>query len=458
MGGKRGVAYVARTRWPYILLTLLVCAGLMFSLREQGPGTSIEAIQEAGTLVVVTRNSPTTYYLGRDDEPVGFEVDLARDFAATLGVSVTFLPVDSVPEILSMMADGEAHIAAAGLTVTSAREKIFQFAPPYMQVRQIVVCRKGGATPAKIEDLADLRLVVTAGSSYAEVLAAASVLGLTWDEPDISPEALMQAVWEKEYDCTIADEPIFQVTRRHYPELVRAFALTPEEPLAWIVAPQADELRDALDKWFARASTARAIDQFTAAHFSFFPEFDFLDLTRFRDDVAQTLPTFERDLRTAARRNEMPWRLLAAMGYQESKWNPDAVSPTGVRGFMMLTRATAEHIGVADRTDAKESIWGGARYFMETFTRLPDGVTGDDRYWFALAAYNMGLGHVYDARALAEQRGLDKNAWADVKQVLGDLSDEKVYATLRHGYARGYEARRYVEQVRTYWHVLKEQR
>jgi len=446
----------AQTRWPYFLLALLMTAGLVFSLRGPGLDTSLEGIQEAGTLVVVTRNSPTTYFLGRDDVPVGFEVDMAKAFAATLGVAVTFLAVDSVPEILSIMAKGEAHIAAAGLTVTPAREETFRFAPPYMQVRQIVVCRQGGAAPTKVDDLVGLRLVVTAGSSYAEALTSAAVPGLTWEEPDIGPEALMQAVWEQEYDCTIADEPIFQVTRRHYPELVRAFALTPEEPLAWIVASDANDLGDALDKWFARASTARAIDQFTEAHFSFFPEFDFLDLTRFRDDVAQTLPTFERDLRTAARRNEMPWRLLAAMGYQESKWNPDAVSPTGVRGFMMLTRATAEQIGVADRTDAKESIWGGARYFVEILARLPDGVTGDDRYWFALAAYNMGLGHVYDARALAEQRGLDKNVWADVKQVLGELSDEKVYATLRHGYARGYEARRYVEQIRSYWHVLKE--
>ena len=456
LGGKRGARNVVRTRWPYFLLTLLVCTGLVFSLRGSGPGTSLEAIQEAGELVVVTRNSPTTYFLGRDDEPVGFEVDLARAFAATLGVSVRFLPVDSVPEILSLIEDGEAHIAAAGLTITPAREAALRFAPSYMQVHQIVVCRQGGESPSKIEDLVDLRIVVTAGSSYAEVLAAASVPGLTWDDPDIGPEALMQAVWGQEYDCTVADEPIFQATRRHYPELVSAFALTPEEPLAWIVAPQADELGNALDKWFGQAQTERAIEQFTAAHFSFFPEFDFLDLTRFRDAVAQTLPTFERDLRTAARRNEMPWRLLAAMGYQESKWNPEAVSPTGVRGFMMLTRATAEHIGVADRTDVKESIWGGAAYFMETMARLPDGVVGDDRYWFALAAYNMGMGHVYDVRALAEQRGLDKNVWADVKQVLGDLSDQKVYANLRYGYARGYEARRYVEQVRTYWHVLKE--
>ncbi len=456
--GARRLWRAGQARWPHLLLLILFLAGLCFTLRGQGPGTSLEAIREAGVLVVATRNSPTTYFLDRDDRAVGFEVDLVRAFARTLGVSVRFLAVDSVPEILNMMEEGKAHIAAAGLTVTPAREKIFRFSPPYMHVPQIVVCRQGGAATSNLADLVGLRIAVTKGSAYVEALQVASVPGLVWSEPDTGPEALMQAVWDQTYDCTVADEPIFQVTRRHYPELTNAFALTPEDPIAWIVAHKADELGDALDEWMTRAQTRRDIDRFTAAHFSFFPKFDYLDLVRFRSDVGRVLPKYERDLRTAARRNDLSWRLLAAMGYQESKWDPDAVSPTGVRGFMMLTRPTAQDVGVADRTDARESIWGGALYFKDILSRLPETIRGDDRYWFALAAYNMGLGHVYDARALAERRGLDKNVWADVKQVLASLSDDKVYPTLRYGYARGYEARRYVEQVRTYWHVLKDLR
>lgn len=447
-------------RWPHLALGVLFVIGLVFSLLGRAVDSDLDAIKQAGRLIVVTRNSPTTYFLGREGTAEGFEVDLTEAFAASLGVNVEYLAVDSVPEILSTIESGEAHIAAAGLTVTAARQASFRFTAPYMSVHQVVVCREGEAAPSSVADLVGLSIAVTKGSSYAEALTVASreVEGLQWEEPEDGPETLMQRVWDRELDCTIADDPIFQVTRRHFPELVKAFDLTEEEPVAWIVAPGADGLADQLNAWLEREGTRRNVDRLGAAHFGFFPEFDYVDLAKLRQDIANLLPTYERDLRTAARRNNLPWRLLAAIGYQESRWNPDAVSATGVEGFMMLTRSTAERVGVPDRTDAKESIWGGARYFNDILSRLPDDIVENDRYWFALAAYNMGLGHIYDARALAERQGLNKNIWVDVKKMLKHLSDEKIYPTLRHGYARGYEARRYVEHVRTYWHILKEQR
>lgn len=447
-------------RWPHLALAVLFGIGLVISLTDRAVDSSLQAIRDAGKLVVVTRNSPTTYFLGPDGDADGFEVELTQAFANSIGVEVEFLAVGTIPEVLHNIENGEAHIAAAGLTITPEREEEFQFAKSYMAVRQIVVCRRGTQSPTKVEDLVGLNIAVTKGSSHAEAMsvAAETVPTLAWEEPYAGPETLMQRVWEGGLDCTVADDPVFQVTRRHYPELMRAFALTPEEPIAWIVAPEADELSEALDKWFSRDQSSQEIDRLTAAHFGFFPEFDYVDLTKFRSDIAEVLPTYERDLRTAGRRNEVPWRLLAAMGYQESRWNPDAVSPTGVKGFMMLTRDTASRVGVPDRTDAKESIWGGARYFNDILSRLPEDIKEEDRIWFALASYNMGLGHIYDARALAERNGLNKNVWVDVKEMLKHLSDEHIYPTLRYGYARGYEARRYVEQVRTYWLVLKERR
>ncbi len=434
--------------------------GFYFSFQSERVDTSLAAIKTDGPLVVVTRNSPTTYYEGRDGDPEGFEVDLVSNFAASLGVDVEFIVADTVPEILETVADGRAHIAAAGLTVTAEREATHRFTGAYRQVRQLVVCRKNGKLPDKVEDLTGIDLVVTEGSSYTETLRRLKEdhPDIVWREDSSGPETLMQAVWESEIDCTVADEPIYQVTRRHFPELVRAFALTPETPLAWIIAPGADELAETVDEWLESKGTARLLERLIASHFGFFPEFDYVNLARLHTDIEKVLPEYESDLRTAARRNNLPWRLLAAVAYQESKWDPEAVSATGVRGIMMLTQSTAKRVGVSDRMDPKESIWGGARYLAELVDRVPEGVTGDDRYWFALAAYNMGMGHVYDARTLAERRGLDKNVWVDVKKVLDLLSQQPFYSTLRHGYARGYEAKRYVERVRTYWHVLKEQR
>jgi membrane-bound lytic murein transglycosylase F len=150
----------------------------------------------------------------------------------------------------------------------------------------------------------------------------------------------------------------------------------------------------------------------------------------------------------------MDWRLLAAIAYQESQWDADAVSFTGVRGIMMLTRQTAKQVGIDDRRDPAQSITGGARYFLELYRRLPDRISESDRIWFALAAYNLGMGHLEDARVLTESLGGDPNVWEDVEARLDLLSQERYYQTLRYGYARGFEARKFVSNVKRYYDTL----
>lgn len=444
-------------RLPHLVLLALVLTGLLLALRTDKVATGLDAIVADGKLIVVTRTSPTSFYLGREGEATGFEADLARGFARTLGLEVEFVPLESVEEILDFVQSGRAHIAAAGLVRTAAREAAHRFSPAYRKSAQVVVCRKGDELPEDITALGTVNLVVTEDSAHAEALQAkaAEVEGLSWSEEALSPEELMQRVWENEIDCTVADEPVFDIARHQHPELVKTFDLTEAEPIAWVITPGAEELATKIDEWMEDPKTRQGVERLIAAHFGFFRDFDYVDLARFHRDVEVTLPAYERDIRRAARRNELPWRLVAAMAYQESRWKPDAVSRTGVRGLMMLTESTAESVGVADRTDPQESIWGGARYFARLLARVPEDVEGEDRYWFALAAYNMGMSHVYDARRLATRNGLNKSSWSDVKSVLRHLSEPATYRTLRHGRARGYEARRYVEQVRTYWHVLK---
>ncbi|MEQ9518674.1 MAG: membrane-bound lytic murein transglycosylase MltF [Parvibaculum sp.] len=449
---------------PHFVLLALVVIGLSLSFRDDTVPLSLDDILAEGRLVVVTTPGPTTFYLGREGEPAGFEADLARGFARSFpvgeAVEIEFIVKEEIADILDWVQSGRAHIAAAGLTLTAERADEYRFSPPYRSVGQFVVCRKGGEIPASVAELVGVDLVVAEASSYVEALRVqtAGMEGVTWVEDERSPEALLQMVWEEQVGCTVADEPIFEIMRYQHPELVKAFDLTEPKPIAWIVTPGADELATKLDEWMENPKTRQGIERLLAAHFGFFRNFDYMELASFHRDVTDLLPRFERDLRFAARRNDLPWHLLAAMAYQESRWNPDAKSRTGVRGLMMLTQPTAEAVGVEDRTDARASIWGGARYFARLLARVPAGVEGEDRYWFALAAYNIGMGHVFDARTLAARRGLNKNLWSDVKSVLKDLSSPQHYATLKHGRARGYEARQFVERVRTYWHVLEEVR
>jgi membrane-bound lytic murein transglycosylase MltF len=166
-------------------------------------------------------------------------------------------------------------------------------------------------------------------------------------------------------------------------------------------------------------------------------------------------PRYRTYFKAAAEVHGIPWKLLAAQAYQESHWDWKATSPTGVRGIMMLTKRTAAELGVNNRLDPVQSIHGGARYLAQIEKRLPREIHWSDRTFFALAAYNVGMGHLYDARTLAGRCGLDPNRWRDLESVLPLLSVKQYYKTLSYGYARGQEPVRYVERIRLY-HALLE--
>ena len=175
----------------------------------------------------------------------------------------------------------------------------------------------------------------------------------------------------------------------------------------------------------------------------------------FTGDIQRLLPQYRDHFRAAATRSGADWRLLAAIGYQESRWNPQAVSHTGVRGLMMLTKDTAAVLDVDDREDAEQSIHGGARWFAQLRRRLPQQIVEPDRTAMALAAYNQGLGHLLDARQLVVQRGGNANRWADVRGVLPLLSDPEWAAQTRYGLARGEEAVGFVDGVLRYYEALR---
>ena len=174
----------------------------------------------------------------------------------------------------------------------------------------------------------------------------------------------------------------------------------------------------------------------------------------FAKHLQQRLPKYEQHFRQSGTKLEADWRLLAAIGYQESMWQPDATSKTGVRGLMMLTNRTAQAMGVANRLDPKQSIQGGSKYYVQIKDELPDSIKDPDRMWFALAAYNIGGAHLDDARKMAEQQGLNPNKWLDVKKMLPRLSQKQYYRKTRYGYARGGETVHFVQNVRRYYDIL----
>jgi len=417
----------------------------------------LDQIRQSNELVVLTRNAPTTYYQGKNG-PDGIEHDLIQQFAAHLNVNYRFVVKDSTVEILEAMSSGEAHIAAAGLTKTENRVKDYLFGPSYQPVEQQVVCRRGGELPDAVEELVGVDLWITAGASYGETLQRhkTQIPDLAWQETsDFGTEHLLERVWKKEIECTIADSNIVDINRRYFPELVIAFNLTEAEPLAWLLPEDAAALNNEIEQWFNNLKQSGALSGILNKHYGFVELFDYVDLSRFNRRVKKRLPHYTKAFKSAAEENSLLWTLLAAQSYQESHWRAKAKSPTGVRGIMMLTLITAKEMGVKSRLNARQSIKGGAKYLRKLIDRLPEEIVEPDRTWFALAAYNVGMGHIYDARKLARDQGKDPNKWHDLETVLPLLSQKKYYKNLKYGYARGKEPVRYVQRIRNYQNILE---
>jgi membrane-bound lytic murein transglycosylase F len=417
----------------------------------------LEEVQRAGVLKVVTRNAPTTYYIGPEG-PVGPEYELAAGFADYLGVELAIYTLDSVAEILPEVGDGRAHLAAAALTATAAQQDSLEFGPEYRRVTQQLVYRQGTRAPGTLADTEGGRIEVVAGSSFAETLEASRVNtpGLTWlENPTQDVQGLLERVSNGVIDYTLADSTAVDINRFFHPDIRVAFDVSESRPVAWAFRAQRDRsLVEAAERYFDELRSNGRLAEILERYLGHTDRFDYVGTRTFLQHIDARLPRYRTLFEKAAAEHGFDWRLLAAVGYQESHWNPAAVSPTGVRGIMMLTLRTAEAMGVSDREDPEQSIQGGARYLSEVFGKIPERIPEPDRTWMALAAYNVGFGHLEDARRITQQRGLDPDRWLDVRDSLPLLTQEKWYRDTRFGYTRGWEPVQFVDNIRRYYEVM----
>jgi len=439
---------------PRLISTILILLLLLGGCAE--PRSHLEQIQEDGVLRVLTRNSPTTYYIGADG-PAGVEYELAAGFAEYIGVELEIVLPLQDGDIVPMIAHGRADLAAAGLAVTDLHSRLVVFGSPYLQIRKQLVYRSGTGRPENLGTL-DGRLGVVANSSHEKLLQErrAEYPELQWTAyPDKAQHELLEMVNNGELDYAVVNSNEFSHGRRYYSEIAVAFDLTGDLDVAWAFSREEDpSLRLAAQHYFNRIRDSGELERLLARYYDPVRQYDYVDARTFLQRIGERLPQFRPHFRAAAEKYGFDWRLLAAISYQESHWEPDARSPTGVRGMMMLTRDTAARVGVEDRTDPTQSIHGGARYLREVVEKIPERIPYPDRLWFALAAYNIGFGHLEDARILTEAQGGDPDRWADVRERLPLLSRKKWYQQTRHGYARGHEPVRFVRNIRRYYHVI----
>lgn len=450
--------YLRGQRRTWAALSAILSAIVMLSgcMHERAQPNHLQQVQERGYLTIGTLMNSSSYHL-REDGPRGFEFELAQQMAAELNVELRIIDEVHIEHLFDHLAAGRVDFLAAGLDVTAKRRDSMRFTPYYHLVDQRLIYKQGTRPRPRDWDELEGDLMVVAGSSHEEYLTE-----LLRDYPQVSwrttrlydADELLEKVIQEDIAYTIADTNTLDVKRRAYPDLSVAFTVRSEVPLAWAF-PQNDDdsLYATAIEYIGRQHDSGEIVKLVDRYWGHVKQFNYVDTQLFIQAVESTLPEYIELFQQYA--GEQDWRLLAAVSYQESLWDPWARSPTGVRGMMMLTLPTARSMGVRSRLDAEQSIRGGARYLERLHQRLPARITEPDRTWFALAAYNVGLGHLNDARDITRRQGGDPDYWVDVRQRLPLLRQKQYYQDTRFGFARGDEPVTYVGNIRRYYDTLR---
>ena len=420
---------------------------------------------------------PVVYFPGPDGALTGFDVDLARQFAAEKKIALRFTMADSAAEVIAAIAKGEAHIGAGGLyrpppapraeksaAPPRSLESETGAAPPdvlwtmgFAAVEPVLIYNRDGFRPANWGDLDGESVAFIEGPGFSQEIAAARDAhpGIAW-QPLAMPSAagLISQVSDGTLSYAIVSSLAASLARNVYLGFDIAFPAGGKREVAWIVPPRFPDLRQELDRFLARLKRDGTLARLSERYIPDVRQIPRVDAHVLQERIRTRLPQYRNHFFEAQEKAGIEWRLVAAIAYQESQWDPGATSETGVRGFMQITEDTAKHLGVSDLLDPAQNVVGAARYLRDLKAKLPERIQEPDRTWLALAAFNIGLGHLEDARILAQRQKLNPDRWSDVKKVLPLLAIPEYYAEAKQGYARGGMPVAFVDRVREYYDVL----
>ncbi len=404
------------------------------------------------------RNSPTTYFVAPDGEPAGFEHDLLVAFARSQDWSIEWTEEPHPNDLFELLDAHRINLAAAALPRAVVRDRHLIAGPILFESPVHIVTRAGERPPRNVAQLAGKKVALIIGSGHSPMLMRLKRKHpkLSWAAlENVWPEELLVQLQAGKYDAVVINGMDFDPMRHVYPELGVAFDLPDKQQIVWALPKTSSQaLRNGLARFIEKARADGTIKRIYERYFGHLKRLDSSDILGILERRPTRLPGLRRHFQEAQTLTGIDWRLLAAIGYQESQWNAFATSPTGVRGLMMLTGETADRMGVSDRLDARQSILGGARYLVMMKEALPPRIPEPDRTWLALAAYNQGQGHMEDARRITQARKGSPDSWADVKEALPYLSRGTYAAAMKYGYARGGEALHFAENIRSYYDIL----
>lgn len=427
-----------------------------FSLNSK---TTLEKIRERGVLRVATLNSPLTYYFDRDDAS-GFDYHLVSDFADYLGVDLQIITAADPRRLFQLLEDRKVDLISANLSNDASKSNHFVTGPSYRTESYLAIYRKqqGFEPPENIEESQALRIEVLVNSGEKSVLEPFNqrLPELKWREiTNANRLDLLTRLQNRESELALIPSTLWRSYASYHPELAVAFELGESKPIVWYLRKSGDSsISDLTEIYFKREQTQQLLARLELQPLPPDNSLNYFDTTAFREGVEQRYRELRGYFKEASELTGYDPLFLAAVAYQESHWKADAVSPTGVRGIMMLTEAAAKDVGIEDRTDARQSIIGGAEYLRRVTQKIPERIPEPDRTYFALAAYNIGFGHLEDARILTQKAGGDADRWDSVAEHLPKLEDPEYFNQTKYGQARGSEAVTYVANIREYQRIL----
>jgi membrane-bound lytic murein transglycosylase F len=418
--------------------------------------TRIDAPRQQDELVVAVRNTPAFTAV---EEEGGFEQDLISEFAREQGLKLRVILVRDHTELMALLKQGKVHFAASA-TISDDVTGI-RYTAPLREARQLLVQHDNAILLDTPESLSGKQIEVLDGSPEAAALKLLKAGDksrtpfVLAEQNGIGEIDLLERVSQNKCEIAATDSLHFDIAANFFPDLQVAQELPGAVRFAWAFPLDGDvTLFEKAQAFIARIHQDGTLPRLNDRYFGHIHRLDQAEIAGFLERVGSVLPHLRRDFIAAQELSGIDWRLLAALAYQESVWNPLATSPTNVRGIMMLTEDTADRMDVSNRLDARQSIHAGARYLADLIDDLPEEIRQPDRTWIGLASYNLGQGHMNGARAIAKGLKRDANSWYEMKQVLPLMAREEYYKRLKSGRARGGEAVIMVENVRTYYDIL----
>jgi membrane-bound lytic murein transglycosylase F len=416
---------------------------------------SLAKVKQQDSITVLTTQSPLIYSQSKRGEAFGIDHDLIQNFADHYNLEIEYRVLPDEDAVVSALARGEGDIAAARLRTPDSNQG-FLTGPAYEESHLSLYCLSKSQVQ-NISDLINRKVGLLNKDNYRGLSQRLSQLApgvqMFVVENSRTPD-LLQDLALKKYDCVISENFSGDFYSRRHPSIEKVTALTEAYSLSWLIAPQSSDLLRLMQSWYQQASRDDEIMRVLDRYKAYLAQLDRRDIYQFLKLTRTVLPQYKKAFKEASLEHDLPWQLVASVAYQESHWNADARSFTGVRGLMQLTADTADHVGVEDRTDPLQSIWGGSKYLRYLLNKIPKSINSKDRLALALAAYNVGYAHLRDAQKLAVRMGRNPNSWRHMREILPLLANPDYAAELEYGSARGYETVDFVERVKSFYNLM----